>query len=63
MITPQEAAKIRRLVRRLLQANDRDSWKGGGDPDDWPEIAKQLSKARKDLNLFLQSITDIHRGK
>lgn len=47
--------KVDVLIHRAIQ----DSWKGGGDPADIPEIEKALSDARKDvMNYLLKNTVD-----
>jgi hypothetical protein len=33
---------VRRAVQRYAEARVVASWKGGGDPEDWPDIEWQL---------------------
>jgi hypothetical protein len=37
---------IKRAVTRLIKAEISDSWKGGGDPSDIPDIERELAEAR-----------------
>lgn len=54
----KQAAKLRRFVRRLVNAEVNNSWwKGGGDPDDWPAIEEELKKAKKALDKFISELT------
>lgn len=45
---------LMRRVERLIGAEIADSWKGGGDPDDIPEIERELRLARRELERFLR---------
>lgn len=56
-LTPAQAARIRKLVRGLILAEDADSWKGGGDPADFEEIEERLRLARKSFNDYLSALT------
>ena len=38
--------KLMRAVRRLVDAELNDSWKGGGDPADIPDVEKELVLAK-----------------
>lgn len=40
------AKEIRAAVKRLIDAEVADSWKGGGDPADIPYIEQELEIAR-----------------
>lgn len=54
-MTRTQILELKRRIKRLIDAEVADSWKGGGDPDDWPEIEKELRAARKSLNQFLSA--------
>lgn len=55
-MTQKEADKLKRLITDYRNAAIADSWKGGGDPADFPEIEKRLLDARKALNAFIMSL-------
>lgn len=48
---------IRLAVRRLIDAEVADAWKGGGDPDDIPDIEFELREARAQFEDCLKEIT------
>ena len=56
-MTAQQRTKLERLIRRACNAELDDSWKGGGDPADWPAITRELRKARLALKAFLDELT------
>jgi hypothetical protein len=42
-------ARLRGAVERYVEAKIADSWKGGGDPEDWPAIEECLRRRRAAL--------------
>jgi hypothetical protein len=40
---------VRTAIRRYANAFENDSWKGGGDPADWPQIEQELADAKQNL--------------
>lgn len=42
--------RLLRAIRRYVLAYECNSWKGGGDPADYPAIEKELRAARKNLH-------------
>lgn len=58
MITQKQAKRLRQLIRDVADWQETNSWKGGGDPKDWPQIEKSFKQARDKLNAFLRSITE-----
>lgn len=40
-------AKFKAIVHKLIVAELNDSWKGSGDPADYPRIARELALRRK----------------
>lgn len=57
-MTPADKAlrkKLALLIERYGSALVADSWKGGGDPDDIPDIEYELEKARAKLELILNT--------
>jgi hypothetical protein len=58
-VAPPKSAPHRNVeaaVRRLVKAEVADSWKGGGDPADVPEIEAELKSARRALRNLLERI-------
>lgn len=51
---------LRAAIRRLVEMEVADSWKGGGDPADWPAIEAALEEARAELRDVLAHVDDIH---
>ena len=47
-------ARIQKVIDRLIKAEIEDSWKGGGDPEDIPEIEKELRRARASFEKLLK---------
>lgn len=45
---------LMRRIARVIQAELNDSWKGGGDPDDYKEIEDELEDARTALAEYLK---------
>lgn len=48
--------EILKIIMRFTNAKEADSWKGGGDPADWPAIRKELREARKALMAMIDKI-------
>ncbi len=59
MLNGKEAAKLKRLIRRFANAQEDKSWAGGGDPDNIPDINAEFKEARKALNDYIRSLTDV----
>lgn len=55
-ITTVQANALVRRISAYTQASLDDSWKGGGDPDDKPEIELELKRATRELNKYIQSL-------
>lgn len=58
MITKYQAKKLKKLIQDYADCQEIDSWKGGGDPDDYEIKAENLKKAREKLYAFIKSITE-----
>ena len=54
-MTKKEAKKIYRLIKKLIEAELADSWKGGGHPADAFFIEAELKLAR------LKLVTELER--
>ena len=46
-------SQLRKIVKSLVIAEILESWKGGGDPDDWDDISANLRRARRDFKALL----------
>ena len=46
---------LKKAIEMYAQACVNDSWKGGGDPADFPEIERKL----KDAEVLLKDLTDL----
>lgn len=58
-ITSNQSRRIAMLVRELIEAEITNSWKGGGDPQDTPEIEADLVKARIKLATYLDHLENV----
>lgn len=58
MITPRQAHKLERLIQLVVDAEVANSWKGGGDPADIPEIEAALTIARMRLKKLITELTE-----
>jgi hypothetical protein len=58
MITKPQVKILRAAIRRLVQAELDDAFKGGGDPDDYFEIERELKLAKQNLNLMLRKLQE-----
>jgi hypothetical protein len=56
MFSPSQAKTIIKKIRRYAAAEVADSWKGGGDPIDRPEIEAELAKACEDLGVYINKL-------
>ncbi len=56
MITKNQANHLKTLIRQLVQAELADSWKGGGDPDDVPDIEKELIKCKRQIKQYIEHL-------
>ena len=45
-LTAAQHAQVKRAVKRLIAASIEDAQKGGGHPEDWELIARDLRSAR-----------------
>lgn len=52
-MTPEQARKLRRLIRQYALAKVEDSWKGAQDPQDRPVVEAELKAAAKKLDAFI----------
>lgn len=48
--------KFLTLLRTYARAYDSDSWKGGGDPADWPEIEARLKQAEAAIHEYVAKL-------
>lgn len=48
--------KLMRAVRRLVDAELNDSWKGAGDPADIPAVEKELTLAKLAYRLVIAEV-------
>lgn len=53
---PVSQNTLRRAINTYTAAELANSWKGGGDPDDWPAIELRLKRARARLDLLLRAL-------
>lgn len=44
-----------RLLEELIAAEIANSWKGGGDPEDIPEIERNLEASRSAMNAYMKT--------
>lgn len=51
---PPTRARIDKVVQRLIKAELEDSWKGGGDPEDIPDIELELRRAKRAYEKLLE---------
>lgn len=56
MLTKHQARKLRELIRRFADAQEADSWKGGGDPDETPAIERELAEAWDQLSRYIRKL-------
>lgn len=52
-MTPGQRRRLVTLLHKYAQAIVNDSWKGGGDPADIPEIEAELINAKRNLDHYL----------
>lgn len=57
MITKKQARLLKDKIKRVVDADVADSWKGGGDPADFPQIENELKEAQTDLDKYIKYLT------
>ena len=57
MMTSNQAAALRDLIVEYRDAAIADAEKGGGMPEDWPEIEQNLKDAKENLEKLIHSLT------
>jgi len=50
---PDKWARLGALIQAYADAQEADSWKGGGDPSEVPVIEARLQLARAELNAHI----------
>lgn len=55
-LTKAQGAALRRKVDRLVIAARNDEIKGGGDPDDIPEIERELDDAERAVEKYIKTL-------
>ncbi len=50
---------LRAAIKAYIAAEICDSWKGGGDPADFPAIETELKRAKAELNDVLAYVDDL----
>lgn len=58
-MTAKQAFKLKKLILQRINAEIADSWKGGGDPDDWDAIERRLRDAKRKLKAYIEELTDV----
>lgn len=56
MLSKQQVKTIRAAVRRLVDAEVDDAFKGGGDPNDYSAIEQELRAAKRNLSNVLRKL-------
>lgn len=56
-MTPSQAIKLKAMIKMLVKAEIENSWKGGKDPSDIPEIEAELQAAKVRLESYIRSLT------
>lgn len=52
----QSVNKLKRAIRRHVQAQIDLSWKGGMHPEDWPDIEREAVNAQRKLDEAIRNI-------
>lgn len=52
----QSVNKLKRAIKRHVQAEIDLSWKGGTHPDDWPAIEREAANAKRKLDEAVRNI-------
>lgn len=58
MLTKEQVRTLRRLARRLVDAELDNAWRGAGPPEDIPVIERALREARERFNAKLKELTE-----
>lgn len=62
MLKPSTASKLRKLIQDYADAQEIDSWKGGGDPSEYDVKEEEFREAKKKLFDFIKRHT-IKKGE
>lgn len=54
-MTPNECRRIKKVVRRLVQAEVDYSWMGSKDPEQFESIIKEVKTAREAFSILVES--------
>lgn len=57
-MTPSQAQALRDLIVEYRDAEIADSFKGAGDPADWPQIEADLKTAKENLERLIHNLTE-----
>lgn len=57
-LTQERARRLRSLIIAFANASIVDSWKGGGDPDDIPQVEQDLKDAENRLEKYIKGLVD-----
>lgn len=55
-LTRKQTDALRRKIERVVAAAVEDSWKGSGDPDNVPEIERELRVAQQNLENYINRL-------
>lgn len=53
------SSQIKSAVTKLIKAEEADSFKGMGDPEDYPDIERRLELAHEHLNRLLRQVDEL----
>jgi hypothetical protein len=59
---PDQWAQLRALIQAYADAQEADSWKGGGDPEEMPLREKELELAQLKLNTHIAQMVRYYEG-
>lgn len=51
---PELRQELEAKLKRLIDAEIADSWKGAGDPADFQTVELELCEARQDYDMFVE---------
>lgn len=57
MITKKQARLLKDKIKRVVDAEVADSWKGSRYPDEFPPIEQELKEAQADLDKYIKYLT------
>lgn len=55
-LTESQATRLQAYIRRHVEMQVAESWKGAGDPADWPALEAEAARRKKRLNNYINHL-------